>query len=158
METKKDKNNNTVLTDKQLSFVENYCNNGYNAAEAYKDSYPNCKGNYNKLGFENKSKQGIKDAINKYKAKITEKIDFNRDIAISLLNKNIEYLTPKAESGDTQAITALTAVIRELSAISNLHSNTSFVKSSNDDIPQSDKEIEAGEEAAKIFKLRLANG
>lgn len=146
-----------ILTDKQLAFVENYCSNGYNAAKAYKDAYPNCNGNYDKLGHENKRKQGIKDAIEQYKAKITEKVDFDRSMAIKLLNKNIEYLTPKAEKGDTQAIQALTAVLRELSAISNLHSNTTNVNNTGKDIPQSDKEIEAGSAAAKVFKLRMAN-
>ena len=51
------------LTDKQQHFCEEYCSNGYNATKAYKTAYPNCKGNWDKLGFENKGKQGIKNEI-----------------------------------------------------------------------------------------------
>ena len=117
---------------------------------AYSDS-----GKGHKLIYGNKR---VIDAIAKIDAKHEKKLEHNRTIAIALLHKNIEYLTPAAESGDTRAISALTAVIRELSAISSLHSATTNVNNITKDVPQSSQEIEAGEEAAKVFKLKLANG
>jgi hypothetical protein len=136
------------LTDKQQAFIENYCNNGYNAAKAYKDAYPNCKGNYNKLGAENKAKQGINEAIEAYKAQITTKCDHNRQIAIDLLNEALGMARVK---GDNQGIVSAT---RELNAISNLHNQTITTVKEVDTVPEADKA--ALQQVAADYKLKLA--
>ena len=151
-------NNTRNLTDKQQKFVENYCSNGYDAGKAYKDAYPNCNGNYGKLGWENKNKPEIRKAIDAYKTNITEKIDYNRDTALKLLTESLTYLEKEIKAGNVQAINARTAILREMSAISNLHSATTNLNNTTKDIPQSSQEIEAGQEAAAVFKLKLANG
>ena len=74
----------------------------------------------------------LKQAIARIDAKTAAKLDHNRDIAIDLLTTNLKRLKTKADAGDVQAISAATAVIRELSAISGLHSSTVNNKS---DIP-----------------------
>lgn len=57
-------------------------------------------------------------------AETSEKMEHNRDIAIKLLTENLTALTVRVDNGDVGAIQARTAVIRELNAISNLHSST----------------------------------
>ncbi len=96
-------------------------------------------------------------AIAKIDAKHEKKLDHTRDIAIKLLTDSLAHLEKEVLLGNVQAITARTAVIRELNAISNLHSNTTNVNNTGKEEAQSDQEIKAGTEAAKIFKIRMAN-
>ncbi len=119
-----------MLTGKQRLFVDEYCSNGMNASKAYKTAYPDCKTGWRCHGAKNMTKHNIKQAISKYMAENKAKIEHNRDIAIAQLNQNIAWLTPKAKTGDTQAIQALTGAIRELDAISNLHSQRILTEAS----------------------------
>ena len=115
------------LTAKQEAFVITYCDSGsetYNNAyqSAIKAGYAhNTAKNADKLILDN---NGVKEALKAYKAKLAKKLDHNRDIAIKHLMHDYECLTEKAEQGDTVAIQARTSIMRELSAISNLHSST----------------------------------
>ncbi len=79
------------------------------------------------------------------------KLEHNRDIAIKLLNRNIKWLTPKAEQGEVGAIQALTSAIRELDAISMLHGSTIATKI-EDTEPQTERECEATAAAAEAYK------
>jgi hypothetical protein len=67
---------------------------------------------------------GVQSQIDAARAKIGAKAEHNRDIAINLLTANLDRLQAKADDGDVQAAGAITAVIRELNAISALHSQT----------------------------------
>lgn len=145
------------MTAKQASFIEYYCNPGsdtYNNATqsmikaGYSDNY--CNRHVNQVV----SNSVVKQAISEYKAKTTEKLDHDRQIAIDLLNQNILWLTPKAEQGDVQAISALTAAIRELNAISNLHKQTVFGGNVVETVKPEDKPVI--DEACRIIKLKLA--
>ena len=151
------------LTAKQEQFCMYYAtpgseteNNGLQSAK--KAAYKGNDQTLTVVASENLRKPYLKKRIDEIKAVVAEELTHTRTIAIKMLTKNIENLTEKAENGDIQACNALTTCIRELNAISNLHSNTSFVTTSNKDVPQSEKEIEAGQEAAAVFKLKLANG
>ena len=66
----------------------------------------------------------VKAAIARIDGKAVAKMDHDRDIAVTLLNENLIALTERVGNGDVGAISARTAVIRELNAISNLHSST----------------------------------
>ncbi len=145
------------LTAKQTAVVEYYCNPGSesfnNWCESYKRAnYSLCTGwkhNAIKLLHIDYIQAGIAD----YRAKTTAKLDHNRDRAIDLLNQNIAWLTPKAETGDIPAVQALTAVIRELDAISNLHRATVVSEAVR---PQSDPaEAQALKDLARAYKLKL---
>jgi flavin-binding protein dodecin len=58
------------LTDKRQAFVEEYCNNGYNASEAYKKAYPKVKSGWNKHASRLMTKDDIRQAIARAKASI----------------------------------------------------------------------------------------
>jgi len=57
-------------------------------------------------------------------AEIAKIYKHNRDIAIKKLYADYELLQAKANTGDIQAIQARSGIIRELNAISSLHSQT----------------------------------
>lgn len=131
-----------------------YCSNGRNKLEAlktigYKPSY------YNTLGIGRVySNVRVIEAIRVIDAKSAEKLDHNREIAINLLTTNLANARKKAEAGDIQAISAITAIIRELDAISNLHSSIITTKAEVKPFNQTDQPVL--EEAARALKLKLA--
>ncbi|KKN75874.1 hypothetical protein LCGC14_0375820 [marine sediment metagenome] len=146
------------LTAKQTSFTEYYCNPG-------SDTYNNATQSAIKAGYSAGSadvraaelvvNSRVITAMTEYKAKTTAKLDHNRDIAIAQLNQNIAWLTPKAKTGDTQAVQALTGAIRELDAISNLHKQTIVSEPVR---PQAtEAEQEQLRELARTYKIRLVN-
>lgn len=106
------------------AIAREFCSNGRNKLKAlktvgYQPSY------YNTLGIGKVySNIRVIDAIARIDAKTEAKLEHNRDIAVKLLNENLSYLTNRVEQGDVGAIQARTSVIRELDAISNLHSST----------------------------------
>ncbi len=116
------------LTDKQQLYVIEYCANGYNAAQAYKMAYPNCKGNYNKLGAENKAKQGIKDAIDEYKARTQAKNEYDREQAMLELNEQIDNFRKLAARGNTAAGKVIVALLREKNCITGLQQQVNINK------------------------------
>ena len=147
------------LTNKQEAFCEEYCNNGYNATQAYKKAYPDCKGGWHKLGSRLMAKDGIRTRIARYRAGVTAKVDHDRDKAIELLKENIATLDQIIEGAGTglsvvQAINARTAVVRELNAISNLHGQTITNKTTSTPLPAADQE--AYSEAGRNLTLKLA--
>ncbi len=94
---------------------------------------------------------GLTTAIAEIDAKTAKKCEHNRKIAIKLLTTDLQYLTEKAADGNIQAIQARTGIIRELDAISNLHSSTLHTDTTQID------ELEAAErtEATAIAAIRL---
>ena len=68
----------------------------------------------------------VKAAIAKIDAKTAKILDHDRAIAIDLLTSDYANLAIKAGKGDIQAIQARTSIVRELNAISQLHSITSL--------------------------------
>jgi phage terminase small subunit len=136
------------LTNKQELFIENYCNNGYNASKAYRDAYPNCKAQHGVMGHENLQKPKIKAAIDAYKAKISKKYEHNREKALAYLEEAIEM------ARDQDNISGMVSAVKEMNAISNLHSQTVRQVSDEVVIPEAEKELIS--EAARALTVKLA--
>lgn len=68
----------------------------------------------------------VKAAIARIDKETGDKREHDRTVSVELLRQNLVLLSERANGGDIQAIQARTAVIRELNAISNLHSATVF--------------------------------
>lgn len=135
------------------ALAQEYCTNGRKQYDAmvtvgYTKAYAN---SYCGKMWENKR---LIDAIARIDAKIVKKYDHNRQIAIDLLNQNIVWLRPKAENGDVQAISALTAAIRELNSISSLHGQTITNRQDTAQVKPEDKPVI--DEACRTIKLKLA--
>ena len=98
----------------------------------------------------------IVKAIAKLDAKTAKILDHDRTIAIGLLTSDYANLAHKAGTGDIQAIQARTSIVRELNAISNLHSQTLVSKGViAPALPaQEQEQLDA---IGQTFKLRLAN-
>ena len=116
------------LSAKEGTAVEYYCNpdsETYNNwSQSYKRAgYSVAKGWQNN-GVKVLQRTRIKQAIADYRAKTGQVWEHDRLVAIEALNLNMLRLQGKADAGDVQAASAITACIRELNAISNLHSST----------------------------------
>jgi len=57
-----------LISDKQEAFCQAYCNNGYNASQAYRTAYPNCKSAWDSHGARQVVKDSIKARIASIKA------------------------------------------------------------------------------------------
>ncbi len=100
-------------------------------------------------------KQAIAELEEVIQVDTEAELKHNYEIALKLLNQNIAWLTPKAESGDVQAIQALTAAIRELDNITGLQKQTIQHKGSTE--PKLDEaERQALADLARQYKLKLA--
>ena len=116
-----------ALTAKQASFIEYYCNP---ASAVYNNAMQSAiKAGYAKTTANLACKHilgniRIKTEIAAYRAKNHKELVHDRTVAIELLTANLARAREKAETGDIQAVGAITAIIRELNAISALHSQT----------------------------------
>lgn len=117
------------LTAKQESFVQYFADSG-------SDTFNNATQSMIKAGYDARYADnhcnrvvghgGVKEAIKAYKAKTTAGLDHTRQIAIDHLNSVIDQcnIILEAQPHNVAALTAKTGAIRELNAISNLHSST----------------------------------
>ncbi len=115
------------LTAKEASTVLHYCNpdsETYNNwCKSYlKAKYSDCKG-YERNALKVRQKYHIEEAIRQYRAKTGQIWAHDRQISIDGLNLNLLRAMPKADDGDIQAVGAITAIYKELDAISMLHGN-----------------------------------
>lgn len=90
--------------------------------------------------------------IDKQVADLSKILEHDRTIAIKLLTDNLARLQSKADNGDIAAASAITACIRELNAISCLHSNT--VITDDGTVEQLDKAEQEDRKAYTAWKLR----
>ena len=79
------------LTDKQRSFIEHYCSNGFNATQAaisagYKES------NAKQQGCENLAKPDVQDAIQEFMGKATKKALITTEDIVKRLMEESEYV------------------------------------------------------------------
>ena len=86
------------LSDKQEAFCQAYCNNGYNASQAYRTAYPNCKSKWDSHGARQVVKDSIKKRIAEIKAVETEKQENSREL---VTNNILEDRRLAKEKGDT---------------------------------------------------------
>ncbi len=99
------------LTDKQRSFIEHYCSNGFNATQAaisagYKES------NAKQQGCENLAKPDVQDAIQEFMSKATKKALLTTEDVVKGLMKEAEYdgegASPSARVSAWKALTDYT--------------------------------------------------
>ena len=117
------------LTAKQASFVQYYADSG-------SDTYNNIEQSMLKAGYSANyarhnchhmlANVGISKANTAYRAKTSAKLEHNRTIAIDQLNSVVDQCNVilQAQPHNVSALSAKTGAIRELNAISNLHSST----------------------------------
>ena len=79
------------LTDKQRSFIEHYCSNGFNATQAaisagYKQT------NAKQQGCENLAKPDVQDAIQEFMGKATKKALITTEDIVKRLMDESEYV------------------------------------------------------------------
>ena len=131
-----------------------FCGNGRKQEQAMKDvGYtPAYANSYCGKMWENTRLQA---AIARIDAKTAEKMEHTRDTAVKLLNESLAALTAKVKAGEVGAIAARTAIIRELNAISNLHSATVHTPAA---LPRAltPEENKLLEDFARTYKLRLS--
>ena len=122
-----------TISHKQQAFINEYLINGHNATQAYKKAYPNTKNGWHAHGSRLIAKDKIKAEINRKIAILGVKAEHNRAIAIKELRYSIELYDKIIKQGEeseklglpyVQAIKGRNEAIKELNAISNLHSNT----------------------------------
>lgn len=149
-----------ALTAKEQSAVEFYCNpdsetfNNW-AQSCNKAGYSQCKG-WERNAVRTLAKDHVKTAIKQYRAKTGQIWAHDRQIAVDGLNVNLLRLQIKADNGDVGACQAITTAIRELNAISNLHSNTVYNPDQNKTDTLTPAETEAYAAAARQLKLKLS--
>lgn len=78
------------LTDKQRSFIEHYCSNGFNATQAAKSSGYSEK-TAKQQGTENLAKPIIQDAIQEFMGKQTKKCEIDTQWVVNRLKDEVEY-------------------------------------------------------------------
>lgn len=134
------------------AIAQEFCSNGRNKEQTlktmgYAKGYAESRGHTTVFGNVR-----VKDAISRIDAETKEKLQHNRDKAIKLLTESLVALESAISKGNIAAINARTAVIRELDAISNLHSSTLHTDDKQDiELSESQKA-----EAQRIANIRLA--
>jgi hypothetical protein len=96
---------NKVKTMEHVGYTTTYANSG----RGQKTVYENVR---------------VKNAIHLIDTTKQEKYEHNQAIAINKLYSDYDRLQERAENGDTVAIQARTAIVRELNAITGQHSTT----------------------------------
>ncbi len=106
------------------AIAQAFTSNGRDKTEALK-SVGYSKSYYSTLGVGKVySNIRVIEAIARIDAKTSRKHEHTREIAIDKLCTDYESLKTLAEGGNIQAITARTAITRELSACTGLHTST----------------------------------
>lgn len=78
------------LTNKQRSFIERYCSNGFNATQAaIKAGYS--KNTASETGSENLGKPQIQEAIQEFMSKQTKKCEIDTQWVVNKLKSEVEY-------------------------------------------------------------------
>lgn len=148
------------LTAKQLAAVEFYCNltsETYNnwCASYKKANYSTCKG-WKVNAIRLLHKDYIQTAIFKEKAKRQVKIEYNYETAIFELNEQITNLKPLALAKNIQAITAITALLREKNDITGLHKQNIHRTGDVQEPVLDEAEAKALRDIARQYKIKLA--
>ena len=90
------------MNENRQIFVNTYLTNGYNATQAYKTAYPNCKSGWNRLGHRLMTKDDIKQAIDKAKTEIKDWMSNSRELCDRLFRERFEACV--AKNDNTNAI------------------------------------------------------
>ena len=80
-------NINTTMNENRQIFVNTYLTNGYNATQAYKTAYPECKSGWNAHGARLIAIDSIKQAIDKAKKGLEEWLEGGRKLCDRLFSE-----------------------------------------------------------------------
>lgn len=144
------------LTEKQALFCKYYYTTGSDTfsngvQSARKAGYKGTDGYLRMVASRNITKDNIKKEKECIQADTEKKFKHTRDKSVRMLTTDYEYLTKKAENGDSSAISARTAIIREINACCGYHSQTILTDNSR---LQELEEHEA-EEADRLARIML---
>lgn len=146
------------LTARERCSIEGYCNpdsGTYNNwAQSYKAAgYSQCKG-WEINAVKVLGKGHIKEAVRLYRAETHQIWAHDKQTAIDGLNRNLLRALIKADNGDIGAIQAITAIYRELDAISGLSKQVIVTEQQTPTL--TDTEQQAVDEQAHDVKLRIS--
>ena len=90
------------MNENRQIFVNTYLTNGYNATQAYKTAYPNCKSGHQQNGSRMMLNDVIKEAISKAKKELEEWLKGGKELCDRLFNER--YVACVAKNDNTNAI------------------------------------------------------
>ncbi len=90
------------MNENRQIFVNTYLTNGYNATQAYKTAYPNCKSGHDRAGHRLLSFDEVKKAIDKAKAELESWLEGGRKLVDRLFSER--YAACTAKNDNTNAI------------------------------------------------------
>ena len=91
-----------LVNENRQIFINTYLTNGYNATQAYKEAYPNCKSGWNAHGARLVAIDSIKQAISKAKKDLEEWLSGSRKLCDRLFMER--YTATVAKNDNTNAI------------------------------------------------------
>lgn len=74
------------MNENRQIFVNTYLTNGYNATQAYKTAYPNCKSGWSAHGARLIAIDSVKQAVNKAKEELVEWLKGGRELVDKLFS------------------------------------------------------------------------
>ena len=135
------------MTDKQEHFVQEFCNNGFNATEAYKTAYPACKVGHQQSSSKLLLNPVIREAIEATKKWIESWKEGGRELCDRLFSERYEACVGKKDN--TNAIRCL----------ENKAKNVGYYATDNAQRTEQAKLTEEQEKEAKAYaKWRLLRG
>ena len=90
------------MNENRQIFVNTYLTNGYNATQAYKTAYPNCKSGHKQAGQRLLTFDDVKKAIDKAKKELEEWLSGSRKLCDRLFSER--YTACVAKNDNTNAI------------------------------------------------------
>ena len=86
------------MNENRQIFVNTYLTNGYNATQAYKTAYPNCKSGQDRCGHHLLSINEIKEKINKAKTELESWLKGGRELCDKLFSERYEACVSKNDN------------------------------------------------------------
>jgi len=132
------------MNENRQIFVNTYLTNGYNATQAYKTAYPNCKSGHKQAGSRLLTSVDIKEAIDEAKKDLEEWLEGGRKLCDKLFSDQYKLSLEAKDRGNA------------IRCIENKAKNVGYYAEDNaqkaEQVKLSDKEVA---EAKKITKFRL---
>jgi len=88
------------MNENRQIFVNTYLTNGYNATQAYKTAYPNCKGGWNRCGHTLLTFTDVQEAISKAKKEIDDWLEGGRKLCDKLFSERYSACVALNENGN----------------------------------------------------------
>ena len=135
------------MNENRQIFVNTYLTNGYNATQAYKTAYPNCKSGHRQAGQRLLTFVDIKDAVSKAKKDLEEWLESDRKLCDKLFQE--QYQASVAAEDRTNAIRC----------VENKAKNVGYYAADNAQRTEQAKlTAEENKEAKEYAKWRLLRG